>query len=245
MPSRRGSRGGGRATSTNRRGPSSGIRRNMRSRQGQSPLGQTQGPEPNQSENEETPPQESDSDQDEPSEYHNTLSSNTQSHTLSNPNRLSPQSRSLSSIQISEPQPSPDATPIRNKEITLHDMRELLRSQEDEIVDRILLRPCSSNNPTSTPPLNRHPAQQLPSGQQPPLKTTNSRIAELESQLAQLQAERGHTQANPDLALAQEPGTYNPILPLLTVGTESASALGESVEALFPGIEGSTLTQIN
>jgi len=44
--------------------------------------------------------------------------------------------------------------------------------------------------------------------------------------------------------MASEPGTDNPILPLPMVGTESASASVESVEALFPGVERSTLAQI-
>jgi len=160
MPSRRGSRRGGRPTPTNRRGASGGIRKNTRSCQALSRLGQTQEPESNQSENEETSPQESDSDQDEPSEYHNTPSSNTQSHTLSNPNRISPPSWSPTSIPINQPEPSPHATPISNEGISLYDMRELLRSQEDEIVDRILLRLRSQNNAASTTLLHSHPTPQ-------------------------------------------------------------------------------------
>ena len=66
----------------------------------------------------------------------------------------------------------------------------------------------------------------------------------MESQLAQLQEERGRTQVKSHLAMASEPGTDNPILPLPMVGTESASASVESVEALFPGVERSTLAQI-
>ena len=244
MPTRRGSRRGGRPTATNRRGASGGIRKNTRSRQAPSHLGHTQEPESNQSENEESLPPASDSDQDDPSEYHNTPSSNTQSHTLSNPNRLSPPLQSPTSIQISEPEPSPNVTRISNEGITLHDMRELLRSQEDEIVDRILLRLRSQNKEASTTPLYSYPAPQPAPRQQPPPSTTLSRIAELQSQLAQLQAEAGQLQVNHPFPMAREPGTYNPILPLPTVGTESASALGESVEALFPGVERSTLTQI-
>ena len=244
MPTRRGSRRGGRPTATNRRGAPGGIRKNMRSRPAPSRLGQAQEPESNQSENEESLRPASDSDQDDPSEYHNTPASNTQSHTLSNSNRLSPPLRSPTSIQISEPEPSSNAKQISNEGITLHDMRALLRSQEDEIVDRILLRLRGQNKEASPTPLYSNPAQQPASRQQPPPSTTLSRIAELQSQLAQLQAEAGQLQVNHPFPMAREPGTYNPILPLPTIGTESASALGESVEALFPGVEQSTLTQI-
>jgi len=146
-------------------------------------------------------------------------------------NRISPPSRSPISIPISEPEPSTHATQISNEGISLHDMRELVRSQEDEIVDRILLRLRSQNNAASTTPLHSHPTPQRASRQQPAPNTTFSRITELESQLAQLQVERGRTQVNSYLALAREPGTYNPILPLPRVGTQSASASVESVEA--------------
>ena len=244
MPTRRGTRRGGRPTATNRRAASGGIRKNTWSHHVQSRSGQTPEPEPNQSQNEKSPRLVSDSDQDDPSEYHNTPSSNTYSHTLSNPNQLSPAPGSPTSIPISEPEPSPNPARISNKRISLHHLRELLRSEEDEIVDSILLGLRSQNNAASTTPLYSNPAQQHVSRQQPPPSTTLSRIAELQSQLAQLQAETGHPQVNPPFPVAREPGTYNSILPLPTSDTESASALGESVEALFPGAEQSTLTQI-
>lgn len=68
------------------------------------------------------------------------------------------------------------------------------------------------------------------------------RITELENQLAQLRAERDYAQAGPPAA--SQLGAYNSIPLPATLAIESASAITNSVKALFPGVERSTLTQI-
>jgi len=65
---------------------------------------------------------------------------------------------------------------------------------------------------------------------------------ELESQLAQLRGEIEGEQRSD-----QEPGAlgmYNPTHPPIPQAGESASAMADSVETLFPGVERSTLIQI-
>lgn len=121
-------------------------------------------------------------------------------------------------------------------------MRELLRSHEEDIVDRVFLRLSSQNNrPTATPPqLPTIRATPSPREQEP--NTTLARIRDLENQLEQLQAEQGSSQAN--RLVGREPGMYNHTPPLAGLGIENASATAESVEALFPGVERSTLAQI-
>ena len=123
-------------------------------------------------------------------------------------------------------------------------MRELLRSHEEDIVDRVVLRLRTT-----------HPAfheSVLPNRQLAPSPIINQRalapnprlaqIAELESQLAQLRQEE--TAQQPPLQEPRALGMYGPNPQLASMGDESASGIAESVEILFPGVERSTLTQI-
>ena len=131
---------------------------------------------------------------------------------------------------------------MANEAISLDDMRELLRSHEEEIVNQVVLQPQSQNPAmTPNPPLRREipPAHRR---QQPPPPTTNAQVAELEDQIAQLQAERAAgLGANGNI---RDTGMYNPALPQAPLANQIASGIAESVEALFPGVERSTLTQI-
>jgi len=123
-------------------------------------------------------------------------------------------------------------------------MRELLRSHEQDIVDRVVLQ-LTSNNQNLKSATPQH-AQQLPiptQGTQPHQpNSTHSRIAALESQLAELR-----NQSEQGLADMREPralGMYDPSQPLFPHESESASTIAASVEVLFPEVERGTLVQI-
>ena len=129
-----------------------------------------------------------------------------------------------------------------NIPISLHDMRILLQSHKQEIVDRVVLR-LSSNTHIQHSQSSFVP--QLPDlrGHQPPrTEASQTRIMELESQLAQLREQEAHKQriANASAAL----GMYNPTRDIAATISESASGMVESVETLFPGVERGTLVQI-
>ena len=103
----------------------------------------------------------------------------------------------------------------------------------------------TSNNQNHQDPTPQ-PAQQLPvqtqctQSHQP--NSTQSRIAALETQLAELRK-----QSEQDLADIREPralGMYDPSQPLFPHESESASTIAASVEVLFPGVERTTLVQI-
>ena len=90
-----------------------------------------------------------------------------------------------------------------------------------------------------------------PNDYQPPARNSNegqvanpsvTRIAELESQQAQLRSERAFELARPPGLPV--PGMYPPTHLLEQCPTESASGIPESVEDLFLGVERATLTQI-
>ena len=123
-------------------------------------------------------------------------------------------------------------------------MRQLLRSHEQDIVDRVLLQlrgpnPTIANNPPTSPQQFRQEPQS-PHTQQ--LRRTRGRIVELEHQLAALRGEMESREGR-----NREPrafGTYFPAeFPMGQTG-ESASSTVNSIERLFPGVERSTLTQI-
>ena len=67
-------------------------------------------------------------------------------------------------------------------------------------------------------------------------------MAELEDKIAQLEAER--TAVLGENGNSRDAGMYNAALPLAPLANESASGVTESGEALFPGVERSTLTEI-
>lgn len=135
-------------------------------------------------------------------------------------------------------------------------MRELLRSHEQDIVDRVVLQlrtqppPQPSSIPADPPaphypPPRTQPAPdyQVPGTQPAPANSTFARIAELKSQLAELRAVTQSQRVQP-LAELRAPGMLYPTQsPFINEG-ESASIFVDSVETLFPGVERSTLVQI-
>src|SRR5205807_2194617 len=108
---------------------------------------------------------------------------------------------------------------------------------------RVLLQLTSqglSHQPITNP--NPQIAHHPHLGTQPPISDpTLVRIAELESQLAQLraqkEAERVGIEPNPV-------GMLNPTHAPIAYHSESASGIIDSVETMFPGVERTTLVQI-
>ena len=241
MPRRRGSgQASSRATAT-QRGNSGGIRKNTRTRQPPHRYGQNPESEATPSRSEETVTLESETEPFEDSEY-GIPSRNQQSDV---PTHSIPDSMSLHSetpVLTSEPILHHQSSPPTAEAISLQDMCELLRSHEEDVVNQVVRR---LQPQVSSPTFNReHNYQPVPDPPRQELQTdpTLLRIAELEAQLSQLRAER-----EPRVRAGQasrELCTYSSIpLPVVTA-FESASGTAESVEALFPGIERSTLTQI-
>jgi len=225
-----------------RRRGSGGIRKYTRSRQPPSRYGQET--EPDTQENHESPDKESESDQRELSEYENSSLRGTQSHTLSEHN----QSSVAISLWSGTPIPptlyesSPQATPMSSQAFSIEDMRELLRSHEEEIVDRVFLRLNSQNHGQRSSPTRITTLLWNTPREPPESNGTAARITELERQLAGLQAEREVMQDN--APIRREGGMYNLILPRAGMELGSASATAESGERLFPGVERSTLAHI-
>ena len=141
-----------------------------------------------------------------------------------------------------DPRPNTNTPSLANEGIKLDDMGELLRSHENDIVNQVVLRIQSQNQAASPGANHAIPARQDPSHQALVVDPGLLRITELENQLARLRAERDYAQAGPPAA--SHLGAYNFIPPPATLARESASAITNSVEALFPGVERSTLTQI-
>ena len=123
-------------------------------------------------------------------------------------------------------------------------MRELLRSHEEDIVERVVQRlgsrhssqpnACTSNIPPQllATQVNR-PSQDNP---------TLTRIAVLENELARLREQGLQDQIIPSDQRAI--GMYDSNQPLPLQASESASGIPDSVEILFPGVERATLVQI-
>ena len=133
-------------------------------------------------------------------------------------------------------------------------MRELLHSHEQDIVDRVVLHLRSQPPPQPSITPEDQPAPHYPvPGTQPaqhyplpgihpaPANPTLVRIAELESQLAQLRAASHRALSLTDL---NAPGMLHPTQPPILGEGKSASGIVDSVETLFPGVERSTLVQI-
>ena len=125
-------------------------------------------------------------------------------------------------------------------------MRELLGSQEQDIIACVLQQLNTQTDtqpvPASSNPLSTHPA---PSNQlSPQPNSTQTKIQELESQLAELRGQivggqRANRNTEPGL-----PSTYNPTQFPMPPAGESSSTTADSVEILFPGVERGTLVQI-
>ena len=141
----------------------------------------------------------------------------------------------------------PDSSPISiqapESPINLETMRELLRSQQQEIVDQVLHQISSQN--TAQTPSSRHARVHQYDAPNPPNPEENPtlvRIAELEGQIAQLRGDIvREPMAHPE---RRAPSTYHPTPFSIELGGESASTLADAVEVLFPGVERSTLVQI-
>ena len=155
------------------------------------------------------------------------------------------------------PRPETPATPsevhmhssssiVSEQPLNASTMRELLRSHEQEIIDRVILRVGVQNpTPHAPSPTNALLPWHIPQAtllQQP--NPTLVRIAELERQLAQL---KGECRPDPQPSQPSNPralGTYNPVHPTIPFTSESASGMADTVETLFPGVERATLVQI-
>ena len=127
--------------------------------------------------------------------------------------------------------------------ISLEDMRQQLISHEQDIIVRVVLQLWSQeHNPRPAmayvnPTISPH--QQ---GQQAESASRVSRIADLEAELAQPQAERQLPHQGG--LLPRDSGSYDPIIPQSAEAQDSASGPVESVEIFFPVVERSTLVQI-
>lgn len=129
-------------------------------------------------------------------------------------------------------------------------MRELLRSHEQDIVNRVIDQLSSRNHSLPSPAL---PSPSLPSprvsqyshrGGPPPSATPIlAKISQLEAQLAEL---RSANSQEPIVTQSRAHGTFNPTHTATSIPGEGESASGivDSVETLFPGVEQSTLVQI-
>ncbi|KAG0641064.1 hypothetical protein HOY80DRAFT_1114733 [Tuber brumale] len=110
-------------------------------------------------------------------------------------------------------------------------MRDLLRSHEQDIVERVVLRLSFQQLPHfPSQPQNPYAPNQPVVDTLRPVNRTLTRIKELERQLAELR--RGQ-----DGEQATAPARTRAL-------GESASGMAEAVELLFPGVERSPLTQI-
>ena len=132
--------------------------------------------------------------------------------------------------------------------LRLNDIRELLQSHEEYIVNRVVHQLNSQNpnssrhNQASTTP---QPPPSNPFMTDQPRNLTSHRITELENLLAQLRAEQELEEVRRE-GRRDEPatlGTYNSLHPTFQETGERASGITASVEILFPGVERSTLVQ--
>jgi len=241
MPRRRVPIRGGRPAPPSGRGTLGPVQRNIRNRQAPHRYGQVADPDATPTDREETEELDSVSNEVLSSEYSESLQ-----RSINHPSSHN-QSATYSESAIREPTTSPtserQSTTGPNEAISLDDMRQLLRSHEQDIVDRVVLQLRAQNGVTSssTIPANLATTPYSQTHQVVPGPTL-SRITDLETQLARLHAERQLGQTNEHLL--REPGTYDPTLPLATIVPESASSTVESVEILFPSVERSTLAQI-
>ena len=246
-PRRTTARGGSQNSRGNTRRQQAGIRKNTRSRQPPSRYGQnpeqTSTPTSSQIAHNEG----SDSDEAASSSPQHSYSPSSSTNTLQ-PSRT-PISRSSTVQQPRTPSiprqtnSSPVSHAASETSINLNTMRELLRSHEQDIVDRVLHQLTSQNPPQhSIVNTEQHSgSHQRTRTQPPPPNPTMAKIAELESQLAQLRAQNELEQS---LIEQNPPGMLNSTQIPITDQCESASEIIDSVETMFPGVERATLLQI-
>ena len=112
---------------------------------------------------------------------------------------------------LNDPRPNTQTPSLTNEGITLDNMRELLQSYENDIVDQVVLR-LQSRNPAASPSANQAiPVAQDPSHQVPTMDPGFLRITELENQLARLRAERDYAQGGPPASTQLEQSTLTQI----------------------------------
>ncbi|KAG0638324.1 hypothetical protein HOY80DRAFT_1048153 [Tuber brumale] len=247
-PRRASTRGGSTSRANWNRAPG-GIRRNTRSRQQPNRYGHPD-EQPSihpDSQAPSDPP--SDSDEAEPSTPEYSHSSSSSTNAIPQSRSPVPQQRRGQQQEIPTLPSEPDARSLSvatvETPINLNTMRELLRSHEQDIVDRVVLQLSSRNLPQSSI-MNTNPQASfyMHPGTQPSIPNpTLSRIAELESQLAQLRAQSEQERITNE---PSPPGMFNPTHTLTSIPypSESASGIIESVETIFPGVERTTLQQI-
>ncbi|KAG0643266.1 hypothetical protein HOY80DRAFT_1020255 [Tuber brumale] len=247
MPRRRGSTRRNNANSTNRQGARGGIRKNTRNRQppsryGNLPRQETQEPGSEQSN---SPSNGGDEAESQDPDYSQSLSTNTPPHNQDSDTRQStPSLAPATPVTPSSPDTPSAPGPSPNDSININTMRDLLRSHEQDIVERVVLRLSSQQLPHfPSQPQNPHAPNPPVVDTLRPVNRTLTRIEELERQLAELGREQDGEQATAP-ARTRALGMYNPTAQLIGMGGESASGMAESVELLFPGVEQSTLTQI-
>lgn len=226
MPRRTATTRGGTSTPA-RRGARGRIQKNTRSRQPPSRYGQLSEEVSLPSQREEVNKTLSESEDTQPSdpEYTHLPSTNTLAH---NPDSRVP---STSPPRVVTPAtPTENGTPIasqpsHNISVSLEDMRALLRSHQQEIVDRVVNQLASQHSQTFQPPLPNPPElQNLERDTRPAQRqSTRSRIVKLEHQLTQLREKREQEQAL--TAGAMGSGMYGLNLPLIGAGSGSASAM--------------------
>ena len=231
----------------NRRGARGGIRKNTRNRQPPNRYGQSVDPVPRSSNSQE---------QIEPSSTSNEMEPSTPRYSHSPSQNIQP---SISRTLSLEGTPTAPATPTIPSEeyressplqesdmpINLSMIQQLLRSHQQEIVDRVINQLSSENHvqQLNTSHISLPPSPTIVNPLLPQSNPTHARIGELESQLAEL---RGQIAAE-ERRQIHEPGrasTYIPTQHRTQPAGESASTMADSVENLFPGVERGTLIQI-
>ena len=249
MAPRRASTRGGSTTQASRNRATGGIRKNTRTRQQPNRYGhsgeQASTPQRSQAASNTT----SDINTAEPSipEYSHSpsLSTNTLQQSRSPTRQNSPAQQDEAPNSPSPPETRASSPATVEGSVNLSTMRELLHSHEQDIIDRVVLQLSTHNLPQPSRTDSNLPSSfHMHPGTQPSiLNSTQARIIELESQLAQLRAQR--EQQN----ITHEPnllGTSNPTYTVTSTPyvSESASGIVESIERLFPGVERTTLQQI-
>ena len=234
MPSRRGSRCGRSQAPSSRGGTPAGIRRDAPSRQPPRRYGQPPESEPYEQSSGDTHVSESEENNEEISAYDNSPQNNIHPNSTLNVNRSSECELSTTLQPPSEPESILPATNLGKDTISLDDMRELFGSHEDDLVDRVVSR-LNNQNSRLTPAISQR--------QQPVPNQHFDRIIDLENQLAQLRAERELMQP-PRVAPRDLTSMYNPPQVPTSFARDGASAMVESVETMFAGVERGTLAQI-
>ncbi|KAG0136592.1 hypothetical protein HOY82DRAFT_598831 [Tuber indicum] len=206
------------------------FEKNTRTRRAPHRYGQSSDHEISQHESEQTVTLESESQQMQPSDYSDIPPSSTHLHqseyTTPSPEPL----QSEPSLPQNRPATYPQSRSPASQAISLNDMRELLRSHEDGIVNQVVHR-LQSQNVQGSSALS--PNTQVPVGpplHQPPVDPTALRIAELENQLAQLRTPNGPGQGTILATRELEPLQTNQYLPIGGVEFEQAERDGKESE---------------